>query len=569
MIDLKGKPFYLSDEDIKWVQDTLAKMSLKDKVGQLFCPVGITDDKEELKKLLTDIKPAGIMYRPGPSKQVQETHRFLQENSDIPMLFAANLEAGGIGIAEDGTLYGTQMQVAATDDTESGYRLGTICGREGHALGLSWAFAPVVDIDMNFRNPITNTRTYGSNPDRVLNMGKAYMKAIHENGLAVSIKHFPGDGVDERDQHLVTSINTLKTEEWDNTYGKIYKGLIDDGAQTVMVGHIMLPEYQRKLNPSLADEDMMPATLSPELMQGLLREKLGFNGMIVTDATPMAGFTTAMKREDAVPTSIAIGCDMFLFNQGLEKDYEYMMKGIERGILTIERVDEALTRILALKASLKLHIRKAQNTLVPSEEALSVINCDEHKAWAKECADQAITLVKNKEGLLPLSPAKHKRILMHVLGDVGKPGAHSGGGELNERFKALLEKEGFEVTKFDTENIDFSFMFKSIDEIVGGYDLVLYYANVGTYSNQTVTRINWAPPMGVNVPKYLQDIPTMFISVAGPYHLQDVPRIKTFINAYTSSEDIVDSLVEKLVGRSEFKGTSPVDAFCGLWDTRL
>lgn len=569
MIDLKGKPFYLNEEDIHWVEETLKGMTLTEKVGQLFCPVGTSDDKEVLTGLLSKIKPAGIMYRPGPSAQVQETHRFLQENSKIPMLLAANLESGGIGIAEDGTVFGTQMQVAATNDPQSAYKLGVVCGKEGHALGLNWAFAPVVDIDMNFRNPITNTRTYGSDPDRVLAMGRAYMKGIHENGLAVSIKHFPGDGVDERDQHLVTSINSLSVEDWDKTYGKIYKGLIDDGAQTVMVGHIMQPAYQRLLNPELKDEDMMPATLSPELMQGLLRDKLGFNGMIVTDATPMAGFTSAMTRADAVPLSIAIGCDMFLFNQGLDRDYEYMLKGIERGILTMERVDEAITRILALKAALKLHTRKAEGTLVPAAEALSVIKCEQHIHWAKECADKAVTLVKNKEGILPLSPEKHKRILLHVLGDAAAAGAHSGGGALNERFKALLEKEGFEVTKFDTENIDFSFMFKPIEEIIGGYDLVIYYANVGTYSNQTVTRINWAPPMGVNVPKYIQDIPTLFLSVAGPYHLQDVPRIKTFINAYTSSEDIVDAVVEKLVGRSEFTGTNPVDPFCGLWDTRL
>lgn len=569
MIDLKGKPFYLSDEDIKWVNETLNKMDLKDKVGQLFCPVGITDNEDELGKLLSEIKPSGIMYRPGPSKQVQNTHRFLQDKSDIPMLLAANLEAGGIGIAEDGTTYGTQMQVAATDDVESAYRLGVISGREGHALGINWAFAPVVDIDMNFRNPITNTRTFGSDPDRVLRMGRAYMKGVHENGLAVSIKHFPGDGVDERDQHLLTSVNTLSVEEWDKTYGMIYKGLIDDGAQTIMIGHIILPEYQRVLCPGIKDEDMMPATLAPEIIQGLLREKMGFNGLIVTDSTPMAGFTVAMKREYAVPTSIAIGCDMFLFNQGLEKDYEFMMKGIERGILSLERIDEAVTRILALKASLKLHVRKAQNTLVPGEEALKVIKCEEHKAWAKECADKAITLVKDKQSLFPLSISKHKRIQLHVLGDTNKAGAHSGGGSLNLKFKELLEKEGFEVTKFDTENIDFSFRFKPIDEIIGNYDLVIYYANVGTYSNQTVIKINWAPPMGINVPKYIQEIPTMFISVANPYHLQDVPRVKTFINAYTSNEEIVDALVEKLMGRSEFKGISPVDPFCGMWDTRL
>lgn len=569
MIDLKGKPFYLTAEDIQWVEDTRASMTKEEKVGQLFCPIGWTTEESELMKLLDQYHVAGVMYRPNEAKVVQEAHRFLQNNSKIPLLLAANLEAGGTGLVSDGTLMGSQMQVAATDKEENAYRLGLISGREASAVGGNWAFAPVIDIDYNFRNPITNTRTYGSDPERVLRMGTAYMKGIHENGLCVSIKHFPGDGVDERDQHLLTSVNTLSVEEWDQTYGKIYKSLIDDGAQTVMIGHIQLPEYQRILRPELKDEEFMPATLAPELLQGLLREQLGFNGMIVTDATSMAGFTQLMKREDSVPYSIAAGCDMFLFNMGIEEDFNAMMKGIDRGILTLERVDEAVTRILALKASLKLHIKQAQGTLIPGEDALKMVGNEEHKMWAKQCADEAITLVKNKESILPLSPSRFKKVLVHVLGDQVMPGSHAGGGALNETFIQKLVEEGFAVDKFSTENLDMSTMFKSVEGFVGDYDLIIYYANVGTYSNQTITRLNWAAPMGINVPKFISEKPTLFVSVAGPYHLEDVPRIKTYINCYTSSEDIVNALVEKLMGRSEFKGINPIDPFCGMWDTQL
>lgn len=569
MIDLKGKPFNLTDEDIRWVEDTLAGMTKEEKVGQLFCPIGYTKEESELKEVLEKYHVAGFMYRPDEASIVQSAHRFLQSHSKIPLMLAANLEAGGTGLVLDGTLMGSQMQVAATDKEENAYRLGLISGREASAVGGNWAFAPVIDIDYNYRNPITNTRTYGSDPERVLRMGKAYMQGIHENGCCVSIKHFPGDGVDERDQHLVTSVNSLSVEEWDKTYGMIYKSLIDDGAQTVMVGHIQLPEYQRMLRPELKDEEFMPATLAPELLQDLLRDQLGFNGMIVTDATSMAGFTQLMKREDSVPYSIAAGCDMFLFNMGLEYDYNAMMKGIDRGILTMERVNEAVTRILALKASLKLHIKQAQGNLIPGEEALKNIGTLEHQSWAKQCADEAITLVKNKEDIFPLSAKRFKKVLVHVLGDQEKAGSHSGGGALNEMFIQKLKEEGFEVDKFNPENMDFSAMFKSVDDFVGDYDLVIYYSNVGTYSNQTIIRLTWAPPMGINVPKFITEVPTMFISVAGPYHLEDVPRMKTFINCYTSSENMVNSLVEKLMGRSEFKGINPVDPFCGMWDTKL
>lgn len=568
MIDLKAKPFYLKDEDIKWVEETLSSMDLKEKVGQLFCPIGMSDKKEELKELLENFKPGGIMYRPSEGKVMQETHRFLQENSNIPLLISANLEAGGNGIAADGTYFGKQLQVAATDDENMAYKLGVVAGREGRAVGCNWAFAPVVDIDMNFRNPITNVRTYGSNPDRVLRMAREYMKGINEQGGAVSIKHFPGDGVDERDQHLLTSVNTLPVEEWDRTFGKIYRGLIEAGAQTVMAGHIALPNYSKHLDPSLREEEIMPATLAPEILNGLLREELCFNGLIVTDATPMLGFTAAEKREVAVPKTIASGCDMFLFNKNVAEDYKFMMQGIEKGMLTLERVDEAVTRILALKASIGLHKQQVQGTLVPGEEALVLLKCEEHETWARECADKSVTLVKDTQKLLPITPEKYKRIRLFVLGDseVG----FKEGTPVTETIKAALEKEGFEISLYNTKNLNFGEIFGgSVESLKEKFDLALYVANIETASNQTTLRINRMQPMAANGPWFAREIPTAFISVANPYHLLDVPMIKTYINAYSSSEYVVEAVIEKITGRSGFKGINPVDPFCGRWDTKF
>lgn len=569
MVDLKGKPFYLSDADVQWVQETLQNMTLEEKVGQLFLPIGETLDMQELSKTFDKIKPCGVMYRTTPARDVQQVHRFLQEQAKIPLLVAANLEIGGRGIATEGTIFGTQMQVAATDNAENAYRLGMVCGREGNAVGVNWAFAPVVDIDMNFRNPITNTRTYGANPQRVLEMARAYMQAIHENGMAVSLKHFPGDGVDERDQHLHASVNSLTVEEWDATYGKIYKSLIDDGAQTVMIGHIMLPAYQKALNPTLKDKDIAPATLSSELLNGLLREKLGFNGVIVTDSTRMTGFLLTMKREKAVPYSIACGNDIFLFDLGIEQDFQYMMQGIADGILSVERVNEAVTRILALKAALKLPQKQRTHTLVPEPEKLEMLACQEHREWAQICANQAVTLVKEKEkGVLPLSTHKYRNIQLHVMGEYDKKGNHAGGKCEHALFRQLLEQEGFRVTLFDAHSMA-KHIFEPNAVTLEDADLIIYYANEGTYSNETTVRLHWQVPVELNGPKFLREVPNIFISVANPYHLLDAPRMQTFINAYTSTEDVVKALVEKLMGRSPFTGQSPVDPFCGLWDTRL
>ena len=342
MINLTKKPFFLAQEDIEWVENTKNSMTVEEKIGQLFVPIGYSGDSDYLDNVMLSHHIGGIMYRCGESKEMQQTHRYLQEHSRIPLLIGANLEDGGCGIATDGTQYGKQMQVAATADTKDAYRLGKVSCSEGAAVGCNWAFAPVVDIDRNWRNPITNVRTYGDDPDRVLECGLNYMKAAKEENVLVAIKHFPGDGCDEVDQHILTSVNSLSCEEWDATYGKIYGGLIEAGAQTVMGGHIAQPAYQKLYNPDFPDK-LVPATLSPELLKGLLRKKLGFNGLIVTDSTCMVGFSCAMKREKAVPYAIEAGCDMFLFNKDLDEDYNYMLEGYKQGILSEQRLDEAIT----------------------------------------------------------------------------------------------------------------------------------------------------------------------------------------------------------------------------------
>lgn len=567
MINLKEKPYYLKDEEINWVQATLKSMSEEEKLGQLFCLITYSD-QQDLRQLANKYKPGGLMCRPMPAEQVVNAVKILQENSRIPMLISANLEKGGTGIAEEGTFMGSQMQVAATDEDEMAYKLGTVCGAEGSAVGANWAFAPIIDIDYNFRNPITNTRTLGSDPDRVRRMGVQYVKGVQEQGVAASIKHFPGDGMDERDQHLVASINSMSCEEWDNTYGAAYKACIEAGALTVMAGHILHPSYTRKYNPEIKDSDILPASLSQELITKLLKEKLGFQGLVVTDASTMAGMTIPMSREKSVPQAIAAGCDMFLFTKNLEEDYEYMRKGIETGIITKERLEDALTRILGVKAALKLPGKQAQGELSPPyDTVLRNIGTKQHKTWARECADKAITIVKEEPGLLPVTPSRYKKVLFYDI-ESQQGVAYSVRAGVAEKFKELLEKEGFDIDIFKPAS-GFEGLFNRYEDIPNKYDLIIYLANMATKSNQTTVRIEWAQPMGANVPVYMEVVPTIFISVENPYHLIDVPRVKTYINTYSSSDEVLEALVEKLSGRSEFKGKSPVDAFCGMWDTRL
>lgn len=564
-IDLRGKPFSLTEEDIAWVNSTRDAMTTEEKVGQLFCVLFKEAKPSELEHVLGILQPGGCMYRVVPTRQAVDFSNRLRHSLKIPPLIAANLEKGGNGIVAEGTYVASPMEIAATDDPAMAEKMARVCAVEGRAVGANWAFAPIIDIDTNFRSPITNTRTFGSDPERVMKMGETYTRTVQKLGMAASIKHFPGDGQDERDQHLVTTINSMDCETWMETYGRAYKAGIDAGALTCMVGHIMQPAWTRRLSPGIDDKDIMPGSLSRELMEGLLRGELGFNGLIVTDATTMAGYTIPMSRRLAVPTSIARGADMFLFARNLEEDYGFMLEGVRTGIITSERLDDAVTRILAVKAALGLH-RETED--IDPEQAQKTVGAPQHLEWSAQCARKAITLVKEEPGVLPLTPERYPRVLFYTI----EPPA---GGEGNYKVSAAcalvkqrLEKEGFRVDDFVPQPLGEGFTTK-YEDIVKNYDLILYVANLSTKSNQTVVRIEWKQPMGADCGHYLNDVPTVFVSLENPYHLLDFPRVRTYINCYSGNDRVLDALIEKLTGRQPFEGKSPVDPFCGRWDTHL
>lgn len=564
-MELKNKPFYLSDEDILWVKNTLNSMTEDEKISQLFCLITYTDDENYLKYLASGLKVGGVMTRTMSVDELVNTVTRLQTNGKIPLLISANLEAGLNQLCYDGIKVGSEMAIAATGEKKFARELAKVIGEEAGAIGINWAFAPIIDIDLNYHNPITNTRTFGSDPKVVSSFAKEYIEEIQSHEIAASIKHFPGDGVDERDQHLVASINSLSVEEWDKTFGYVYKSCIYDGVKTVMVGHIMQPAYSKFLNPLLKDQDILPGLISKELINDLLRKRLGFNGLIITDSTTMAGMTTVTKRSEAVPLTIAAGCDMFLFAKNFEEDFKFMKDGVKNGVISKERLDESVTRILALKASLKLH---KKDNLPNKEKIKQFVSSKKHYEIAREIANKSITLVKEEKGVLPLDKNKYKRILVYKK--EGESSAVGGGTTFGacDKFIEMLKKEGFNVDVFKPTG-GWEGMAKPISEFKDNYDLIIYLVSLATKSNQTVVRIEWAEPMGADVPTYIKEIPTIMISLENPYHLLDAPRVKTYINTYGGTDIILEELLDKLLGKDDFKGISPVDPFCGKWDTKL
>jgi len=587
MVDLKAKPYNLCDEDIAWVQNTISSMTDEEKVGQLFFQLCAGMDEAYLQELMEKYHLGGCRYNNMPGQYVQMQNQILQKYAKVPVFIACNTEQGGSGCCSDGTYIAGGIKIGATGKADHAFNLGKFSNEEAAAIGCNMAFAPVCDIHQNWENTEVVLRAFGSDANRVAEMSRAYLDGAHTiPGFACAAKHFPGNGEDFRDAHISNNINSMDEEQWMSTFGHVYKTLIDSGLDAIMGGHIMMPNYMRAVKPGISDDEMLPATLCPEIMTGLLRDKLGFNGMVVTDASHMVAMTNRMTRAQMLPASINAGCDMFLFFNDPDEDFNIMLSAYQNGTISEERMTEALTRILGLKAAMGLN-KKAKEELVPAAPA--ALGKDEYKAAAEAISKDAVTLVKYKdEGVLPLTTDKYKRIMIvYVKGAAGPMDAlvqmAMGGGNQQNPAEVLKEKlcaAGFDAFIYESP------LEKIKKQIAAGEkpSLNLYFAGknaIEDFKSQQDLVItlfdvaNGRPAFGMSkgggeIPWYVFELPVVGISVNAPTMLADAPMLRTYINAYDSKPHTMDALVENLLsGPEAFKGTDPIDSFCGLWDARI
>ena len=548
-IDLYASPFHLDNEAIAWVHTTREALMPRDKLAQLFVLLA-RGEPDEVSETVRSFKPGGItrIYSDDLAAEIGLVQA-LSEHSAIPLLVSADLEGSRMSLPF-GTSVPNPLGLAAVDDVEATTAISTIMAREANAVGLNWSFTPVIDINAAWRSAIVGTRSFGSDVEKIERHALAQIAAFQANGVAATVKHWPGEGYDDRDQHLVTTVNPLDMAEWEESFGRPYRRAIEAGVMSVMSAHIAFPAFVRALDPEAGAEAFRPASLSRILNQDLLRREMGFNGLIVSDATPMAGMNDWGPRDEVLPEAVIAGCDVILFSDDPNADLMRLVKAVADGRLSQERVDEAVTRVLALKAALGLH--KVERPQVSLAAAQAVVGSQESAIVARGVTARVPTLVKDVRGIVPLSLDKHRRVLVFsggvVLPFVPAP--------LPLSVPDRLTAEGFEVTVYQP----------GMAVSPRDYDLVLYLFAEETLLTRSRIFLDWHKLTGSvfgAMARYWHDLPTLMISFGWPYYLHDAPRVPAYVNAYGSSEALQAAVVEAILGRQEFAGTSPVDPFVG------
>jgi len=552
---LAAAPFCLDADAIRWVRETQARLTDDDQLRQLFCEASMGDDPHAAKQLAA-CRFGGVTRFVGADlRAAWQATRILVESAEVPLLVSGDLEGGGIGMP-CATPVPNQLGMAAADSVDLHRELASLIAREGRALGFNWAFGPVLDINARHRSAIVATRSFGSDPERVLRLGRAHVQGMQREGIAVTLKHWPGEGYDERDQHLLTTINPLDVSGWERTFGRLYRELIGEGAMTVMSAHIAMPAWAERCGAS-GIERYRPASISQPLNQALLRKALGFNGLIVSDATMMAGLGSWGPRSQVIPEVVENGCDMILFSFEPESDLAHLRRAIDDGRLSLARVHAAVTRILALKAALGLHLLRPDQRMPPWEETRRVVGSPAHRSMAEQAAAASVTLVKDVRGLLPLDAARHRRIVL--VTDPQRAGFVNQQtlGELE--LTALLRARGFEVRDHDPAH----------PPSTNDTDLVMYVLAQESLFTQSNIFLDWRRVMGspeAAMRRHWHELPCLLVSFGQPYYLFDAPRMPCVVNAYSAIPAVQRAVVACLVGERPFAGGHPVDATCGVPD---
>lgn len=381
----------------QWVDSIYNRLSLDQKIGQLFVPMVFSkkDDHhfEEIKNLIKEHHIGGLIFSSGtPYKQSQWLNEF-QTLSKVPLMISMDAE-WGVGMRLDSVVsFPWNMTLGASRDKEIIKKIGERMGEQEQLLGIHLSFSPVADINTNPLNPIIGNRSFGENPKAVARQGIALMNGHHQAGILTSAKHFPGHGDTEQDSHLTLPTINFSKERIESNELYPFRKLIEHGVSSVMIGHLKVPALT---------ESNAPASLSSKLVTEILKEKMGFNGLVVTDALNMKGASKGVEGNIDLAAFMA-GNDLLLISLNIPEGIAEIKAAYHRSDLVKKRLEVSVKKLL--KAKFKAGL--ADKKLVKSEKLFEKLNTPKDTLLIKEAFGKSITLVKNNKDLIPLDPNQH------------------------------------------------------------------------------------------------------------------------------------------------------------------
>ncbi len=530
--------------DPGWVAKTLKKMTLEEKAGQMvtvrYPGTFVNFDSDslgDLESLIRNWKIGGLILASGEAYEAAYLLNRLQGLAKAPLLVSADLEsAAGTKIA-GATLFPPLMAIGAAGSEETAYDMGRITAIEGRAVGIHMNYAPVADVNINPDNPIINTRSFGEDPGSVGRLTRAFIRGSQENGMITTAKHFPGHGDTAEDSHLLLPTVPGDRERLDKVELYPFKEAIEAGVEAIMTAHLAVPALDPTPN--------MPATLSPTIMTGLLRNELGFKGLIVTDALDMGGVTNAYSDEEMSFKALLAGVDVLLMPRDPALTIRTVIEAVRAGKVPISRIDDSVRRILEAKAKLGLH----RNRFVDVDAIPRLVGSKRSLGRAYRAFEAAATLVKNEGGALPLDPGKKTAVfsLSSDLGDYFAGQAFV--AEMKKRIPELMAffadgdtgQEALDeaaVRASEAENVVFA-LFSSLRSRKGSVDL---------------------DPKHVALVKKLAaaSAPVAVVSFGSPYFLRHFPEVGAYLCLYRNTPQTQEIAARVLNGEMETRGKLPV-----------
>ncbi len=541
---ITGCQTFVSKEETETIQEPWEKLSLDKKIAQMIMfrlKGDITNETtfeyKQFHRWINELGIGGAVVYGGGLEETFNRIQIAQSWSEIPLFIAADYERG-LGQWYDGaTLFPTNMAVAATGRNILAYEQGIITAKEAKAFGVNMIFAPVMDVNNNPDNPIINFRSYGDDPRMVSIFGNSFIRGVQDQNIYACVKHFPGHGNTATDSHTRLPIIPGNKRDFSKIELPPFKSSVKNGVKMVMTAHVIIPGI---------DRSKKPATLSSVITNGLLRKKLKFDGLIVTDAMEM-GALNNIKSSEACVRAVEAGADIILLPLDVDSTINAIKEAVLTGRISEERINESVKRIWSAKDDLNLLSDKG---IRDWEESISIIGNSEHKKIAKKIAQLSITVVKDKDDLLS------------KISDYNKI-AHLAITENKNSQKYLLPmKNRLNSSYPDVEEIIVTEKLndKKINEIANkltDIDLAFISVVVRIRMNKGIATID---PSYADLLKTLHDrgVPFIVTSFGSPY-LPNYDYVDTYIAAYGYGSVLVEAAANALLTNIDITGRLPVD----------